>query len=343
MRTLGEAVGNVVEVEGVSAQATAFQAQVYGTWAAFGISPLPAVQAQVSLTFSSVGGVATQNVAIVAGTVAQTTGGVQFQTTETVTLLSGNSSIVATAQAVQAGANGNVGSGTITSIVSGIPYPLSVTNVAAATGGATAEPVSGTQARFAAAVQEIGRASPVAIANAAIGVQAPASTETVLYATCYEPGVNPNLSLAAQTVGWTLYLDNGSGNASTALINAVIAKLNGSFPTLSGYRDAGVPYNVMAVVPVDYSVVVTGTLSDPNQDSTEEAAVQAAVISYEATLQFGQGPSQGPLDAVVGTTLANQATGFVVTIYDSMSNPQTSITVGPTSRPILTSVTVPLN
>jgi hypothetical protein len=343
VRTLAEGIGNVVEVEGVSAQATAFQAIVYGTWAAFGITPLPALQAQGAVTFSTIGGVATQNVAIVAGTVVQTSGGVQFVTTETVVLAIGTSSITATVEAVTAGAAGNVGGGTITSITSGIPYPLSVSNSSPTTGGTNAEPISGTQARFAAAVQAIAGSTPVAIANAAIGVTAPNSTEMVVYSTCFEPGVNPNLPLSEQTAGWTLYIDNGSGNASSALIAAVQAVMSGVYPSQPGYRDAGVPWNVMAVVPIDYSVVATGTLTDPTQDSTQEAAVQSAVTTYGLTLLFGQGPAQGPLDAVVGNTLANLASSFVVTLYNASNVPVTSISIGPTQRAILTSITVTLS
>jgi uncharacterized phage protein gp47/JayE len=343
IRSLGEGIGNVCEVEGVAAQAVAFQSMTYGCWAAFQITPNPARQSVVPLTYYTIGGVATQNVVILAGSVVQTVGGTQFVTLDAAVLVEGNSSVTVPGQAVQAGAAGNAGANTITVIVSGIPYPLTVTNLSAATGGVNQEPISGTQARFASAVQEIGLSSPVAIANAAIGVQSPSSTETVLYATCVEPGVNPNLPLANQTAGWVLYIDNGSGTASSALINAVIAKLDGVYPTQSGYRDAGVPFQVTAVVPVFYSVSVTGTLSDVTQDSSLDGAVQTNVQAYEATLQFGQPALLAQLDAVVGNTLANAATSFSAQMLDVDNVSQTSIAAGPTQRVILTSVTVNLD
>ena len=71
--------------------------------------------------------------------------------------------------------------------------------------------------------------------------------------------------------------------------------------------------------------------------------MQAAVTAYGLTLLFGQGPAQGPLDAVVGNTLASLASSFVVTLYNASDVPVTLISIGPTQRAILTSITVTLS
>ncbi len=341
VRTLSESWGQVAELEGVSAFALTIQAMAYGCLAAFGIIPLPATQAQGVVTFStgpSDPPPATQDVIIASGTVVQTTAGVQYQTTETVTLAQGTTSITATAEAIIAGVTGNTSTGTIVSIVSGIPYPLYVNNAAAFTGGTNAETIGQTLNRFTAYVQSLGLSSPVAIANAAIGVQAPNSTETVLYSTLYEPWI-VNIANGAQ---WTVYIDNGAGTASTALINAVIAKFSGVYPTANGYRDAGVPFYVMAVTPTPFSVVVAGTLVNPAQDATLDAAVNAAVQTYANGLQFGQEIQASQLNAVVGATLDGSASSFVVELLDGSSNPQTVISVPAISRAQLTSVTTEL-
>ena len=337
VRTLSESWGQVAELEAVSAFALTVQAMVYGCLSAFSIFPLPATQEQGVITFStgpSDPPPATQNVIIASGTIVQTTAGVQYQTTETVTLLQSTTSINATAEAVISGTTGNTSSGTVISVVSGIPYPLYCNNSAPFTGGTNAETIGQTLARFVAYVQSLGLSSPVAISNAAIGVQAPGSTETVLYATLFEPWV-VNIANGAQ---WTVYIDNGSGTASTALINAVIAKFNGVYPTANGYRDAGVPFYVVAVTPTQFSVIVTGTLVSPSQDATQDAAVNAAVQTYANSLQFGQEIQASQLNAVVGATLDGSASSFTVQLLDSSSNPQQVIAVAAISRAQLTSV-----
>jgi hypothetical protein len=341
IRTLSEGFGQISEQEGVISQAIAFQAIVYGCMNVFGIYPLTALAAQGSVVFStgtSSPPPATQNVIIATGTIVQTPGGVQFQTTETVTLLSGTTSITATAAALVSGTASNVSAGSITTIVSGIPYPLYVSNTAPMAGGTNAESPSSTLGRFIAKVASIGLASPVAIANAAIGIQAPNSTETVYYATCYEPWAYqtpPN-----QVAGFTLYIDNGTGAASSALINQVTYVMNGNFALgESGYRDAGVPYAVLAVVPVNYSVVVTGVLIDSSQDAVMNQAVTSAVQQYQSTLQFGQDPQAPQITSLVGDVLANIASSFTVTMLNSSSVPEQIIAIGPTQRAILTSVT----
>jgi uncharacterized phage protein gp47/JayE len=345
LRTLSEAFGEVAEVEGVTSQALAFQAMVYGAFSAFGIVPFPASQAQGTITFLTGTGIspppASQNVTIPAGTIAQTTGGVQYVTTETVTLLISTTSITATAEALVAGASGNTSTGTVTQLVSSVPYPLFVTNPVPFVNGANAESPAATLARFTAKVASIGLASPVAIANAAIGIQAPNSTETVLYSTLYEPWVTQPPD--AQTASWILYIDNGSGAASDALIAQVIVVLDGSQAlNQSGFRDAGVPFQVLPVVPVDYSVVVTATLINSTNAATLDAAVQQAVQQYEAALQFGQSVQVTQLIAAVGAVLVGYITAFDVVLLDSLSNPQQVIAVSSIERGILTNLTTTL-
>jgi uncharacterized phage protein gp47/JayE len=214
-----------------------------------------------------------------------------------------------------------------------------VSNAAPFTGGTNAETIGQTLARFTAYVQSLGLASPIAIANAAIGVQAPDSTETVLYSVLYEPWT-VNISNGAQ---WTVYIDNGSGTASTALINAVIAKFNGVYPTANGYRDAGVPFYVMAVTPTQFSVVVTGALVNPAQDATLDAAVNTAVQAYANSLQFGQEIQASQLNAVVGAALDGSASSFVVELLDVNNVQQQVIAVPVISRAQLTAVSTTLD
>jgi hypothetical protein len=188
IRTQSEAIGSVVEQQGIWAQAEAFQALVYSAMSLFGITAGQAVAASGTVTFStsSTGTPppATQNVSIPAGTIVQTTGGVQFQTTTAATLSSGLGSIDLPVSAVVAGSAGNVPAGAINTIISGLTYPLFVTNAAATANGADAQSAAQSLALFAAQVASIGLSSPVAIANAAMGVSYGA--ETVQFSTCFD-------------------------------------------------------------------------------------------------------------------------------------------------------------
>jgi uncharacterized phage protein gp47/JayE len=347
VRTFAEAIGSVVDVESVTAQALAFQALVYAAFAAFGVEPLGAVSSLVSLTFSTGTGAnpppVPVAVAIAAGTITQTVGGIQFQTLSSATFPVSGTSVVVPAAAVIAGANGNVPAGAITQILSSIPYTLQVTNTAAAIGGSDAETPAQTLARFTAIVGSIGLGTPVAIANACIGVSVSGTTETVKYATCYEPWIaqmeagNPN-----PTAGFQVYVDDGSGQATAALLTAVQAKLDGNLETGDeGNRPAGVPYSVKAVVPVRANVTVSGTAIQPGDAPAITSAVVVALNQYFSTLQFGQAAQVDQVIAAVATAVQGNTNSLSVVLTDANGNAQQSIPAGPTQRiiPNIVSVT----
>lgn len=77
-----------------------------------GITRSPATKASGALRFSA-SSAAFSNCAIEAGTVAMTAGGVKFETTERAVIGVGESSVTVCAQAVEAGANGNVAAGQV--------------------------------------------------------------------------------------------------------------------------------------------------------------------------------------------------------------------------------------
>jgi|GEM_PF-1184403 len=342
VRTLSEAVGQISELEGIAAQALAFQTIIYGCWAAFGIVPLTAQAATGVVTFvtatSGTPPPASQAVLIPAGTIVQTTGGTQFQTTQDVTLAVGATSVSVPVVAVTAGAAGNCPQGAINTIVSAIPYPLYVTNGALIANGSDAETPAATMLRFTAKVMSLPASTPVAIANACIGVTAPGSSEQVLYSTVYEPWIEQ--AQGSQTAGYQVYIDNGSGTASSGLVAAVAALLPGNRAAgLIGYADAGVPRSVAAVTPVNWSVVVTATLLDSTTAAANTASVQTAVQAYAASLQFGASPAASQINTAVGNALAGFTSSYSVALLDGSGTAQQTITVPPTQRALLTTVT----
>lgn len=348
IRTAAESGGSVVEIQGIWAQTIAFQALVYGAMSLFGITPGSPLAAIATVTFSTSASqpypAATQNVTIPAGTIVQTNGGVQFQVTSSVTLVAGQGSVNATVAALVPGSAGNIPASTINQIVSGLLYPLFAINAAPATGGTDATTSAQALALFASAVAAIGLSSPIAIANAAIGVSASGTGEQVRFSTVYEPWAaaasgNP----ASGVAGYSLYIDNGTGAASSALIAAVNSKLNGG--TVSGvsnpggaigYRDAGVPYNIYSVTGTSAFVQVNGVTINPSNIPLISQAILAAVSGY-FSLAFGQAAQQSNLAAGVANSVIGQLSSLTVNLYANSGfvSPVTSVPVAATGRIIL--------
>ena len=103
-----------------------------------GITRSPAAKASGVLRFFASGAAAADCV-IEAGTLAMTAGGVKFETTERVTMEAGESSVTASAQAVETGAAGNAAAGQIR-FLSVLPAGITgCTNPSSFTGGSDAE------------------------------------------------------------------------------------------------------------------------------------------------------------------------------------------------------------
>ncbi|WP_312283340.1 baseplate J/gp47 family protein [Candidatus Igneacidithiobacillus taiwanensis] len=321
IRTISEALGMIQEMQGIISSAEAFQSAVYGAMSAFGVTPNPASAAvgQVIFATSFAANPPTVGVSVLipSGTLVQTISGVQFVTTQTAVLPAGSSSITVPIQAVQTGTGGNVAAGTITQLVSGLSYPLAVSNPYPTSGGAAQETIESTLQRFAAVVAAINGASPVAVANAAIGVTVASTGETVQYATCYEGWIAQMNAGETPTAGYAVYVDNGSGTASQNLLNAVTSTLNGSFPTLPGNRPAGVPYTVNAVVPLAAVVVVSGTPVGSATAASLTTQVQSAMTTLFNALQFGQALTEAQVTAAVANAVGGGVSGLTVTLENS--------------------------
>jgi hypothetical protein len=354
IRTLSESIGSVNEMQGVSATALVFQGMVYGALAVFQIFPGAAVPAVGVETFSTGTGLspppASQNVTIPSGSIVQSIGGVQFQTTEDVLLAAGSSSVNAPIQALVGGAAGNLPPGSITQIVTNLAYPLFPTNVSGTTGGVDAETLTQTMNRFAAKVASLPASTPAAIANAAIDVSDPLTGETVLFSTLVEPWILAGSGVGSGAAGWTLYIDNGMGAASSGLIAAVNNVLGatisgGTLPTSGdvGYRDAGVPYQILAVDPIYASVAISGTVIGSIYVSPASAAMASAVSGY-FTLPFGVTAEQSQLAAAVSNSALGLLTSLTVNLYPAGSGTPVSglVCSVPYQRVILQSLGIAL-
>lgn len=356
IRTQAESFGAVVEQQSIWSQALVFQALVYSAMSLFGIFPNTAIPASGLVQFVTaqppgVGAPASQNVSIPAGTLVSTAGGIQFETVSSVLLTTGSSGVSVAIAATPGGAQGNVAASGISQIISALTYPLFVINPMPTSGGQDAETPAQTQARFAALRASIGLASPAAIANAAIGVTASGTSETVQYSTLYEPWIAAGAGAGSGIAGWKLYIDNGTGAASSGLVAAVNTALNvgtasGATNNTSnanvGFRDAGVPYSILAVVPTYANVTIVGTVNSLVAPSVVQSAFNTAVSGY-FTLPFGATAETARLSAAV----ANAAPGLLDALSVSLtasgsSTPVSGIGTIPFGRVILNNLAITL-
>ncbi len=348
IRTLSEAVGSVAEMEGVAGQALALQSLLYGAMSIFGITNSAATSATGISVFAtslplSAAPVVPQAVNIPSGTLIQTPGGIQFSTTSPVVLASGTSQTIASIIAVTPGAAGNVPSGAISGTpLTSVGYPLYVTNLAATAGGADAGTQSAALAQFTAKAASLGLSSPVAVANAAIGLNV--SGEVVQFASAYEPWVAAGTGIGSGQAGFVLYVDNGTGGASANLLAAVTALLNGSVANnQSGFRPIGVPFQVSGATPVYASAVVNGTLF-PGLLATGSVvpAVVSGVTSYFNSLGFSPAAAYQPQVAgqVADAGLGAFQSLTVSLYYSGSGTPVPVVSGGVGTRVILSSLSV---
>jgi Baseplate J-like protein len=350
VRTLAEVIGAVAEEEGIAGQALALQALAYGAMSLFGVQQAQATAATGTVTFAtsipvSGAAVAPQAVAIPAGTLVQTAGGIQFSTVVNAILASGTNSITVGVVATSSGSTGNVASGAITGTpLTGLGYPLYVTNGAPTGGGANAGTQSQAIALFTAKAASLGLSSPVAIANSVIGVVATGTGETVQFASVFEPWIAAGSGAGSGTAGFTLYVDNGTGTASPSLVATVQSWITGNQSTgQSGYRPAGVPFFVSGTLPVYCSAVVSGVLF-PGLLATGSVALD---ITSNVEAYFGQigiSPAaayQPQVAAAAADAGAGSFASLSVSLYYSGSGTSVPLVSGGVgTRVILTALTV---
>jgi hypothetical protein len=347
VRTLAESIGAMIETEGVGAQALVLQGMVYGALSLFGITASSGAAATGIVTFATAFPVSgappiAQSVAIPSGTLVQTSGGITFATTVAAVLTSGAVSVNVGVIATATGAVGNVPTSGIAGYpLTSIGYPLQVSNPIATAGGAAAASLSQVLAQFTARAASLGLSSPVAVANASIGVTATGTGEVVQYAAVYEPWIAAGSGAGSGTAGFTLYVDNGTGTASTSLLAAVSAWITGSQPAnQSGYRPAGVPFTVASGTPVYAVVNATGILQPGFL--TPAAVISGAtsvVQSYFAGLGFGAGAQQAQIAAdIANAGLGTYESLTVSLFYSGASGAVNSVTGAYNNRVILSAI-----
>lgn len=223
--------------------------------------------------------VAVSQISIPVGTVVGTEEGVLFTTTEAGTISIGNTdsnSVIIQAQEV--GVEGNVKSATVTTIVTPVVGVETVTNANACTGGQDGESDSEFLKRFRNYILGLGKSNSYGLRTAAQNVEGVRSASVDEH---NPPDVQGN--------NVTLYVEDGSGTASAALISDVEDVIEGDGTTSNpGYRAAGIKVKVDSPTAVTQDVTASVQLDGSVSEATVEYNLNAAITTYINGLLLGE-------------------------------------------------------
>jgi uncharacterized phage protein gp47/JayE len=183
----------------------------------------------------------------------------------------GVNSIQVRVQAVLTGASGKVAQGTISQIVSGFQGVNSVTNASNFVNGEDQETDAALKIRFIDYIQSLASADWAAVASAITGVQPNLTYQIIEY---------KHFDGTAFPSGFTVVVDDGTGNASTSVTGAVQS-------AVEKVRAAGAQFEVQKPTNVAVNVSVSISTSTTGSLSAVQAAVAAALKTYINTLGVG--------------------------------------------------------
>lgn len=159
---------------------------------------------------------------------------------------------------------------------------------------------------------------------------------------CYEPWIDEvEMGDPTPTAGFQVWIDNGAGTASAGLVSTVSSYLSSGLP--AGFRPAGVPYSVNAVIPVLSSVVVVATSINPGLVPSITTGISQAITTYFNSLGFGDTAQITQLIAGIANVTFGQLSSLSVTLLNSIDQSVQNVTAGPTNRIILLGSSVTVN
>ena len=214
---------------------------------------------------------------IPSGSVISTPDGTRFETTADGEITNGNNDSAAIPiEAEDEGTNGNVPANSITVIITPIAGVETVDNSSGTTGGQNIETDSEYNQRFNEFIEGLGKSSNAGLITAAKLITGVRSASTKEH---FPPVASFNS---------TVYIDDGAGNASQALIDEVQDKIDGDGTEGNwGYKAGGVNIRVLAPTKITVAVTVEitddGTITQP----TIEYNVIIAIENYINNLLIG--------------------------------------------------------
>lgn len=320
-----------LQVAALTRAQTSFGADLDSFFAQFGFSRLPPGSSSGAVVFSRF--TATQQAIIPVGTVVQsfdgsqqfrvvadTTNGSYNPTLSAFVIPVGTVSLSVAAISVTAAGWANVASGTITQIVTAVPYADTVTNAAPFIGGSDAESDPAYRARFVLYLASLSRATRAAILYAIMSVPGVASQTLV---------ENQSIGGATQYGYFYAVVDDGTGSPSSGFLSSV-------YSAIDAVRPFATYFSVLGPTDIGATVVMNITTAAGYVHSTITAQVQAALTTYMNGLGLG-----GTLPYSRLAQVAYDASPAVVNVSGVLLNAGTSdITTTSQQRVLVGSVTV---
>ena len=196
----------------------------------------------------------------------------------------------------QTGALTNCNADTLTTMVNAISS-VTVTNPLAFINGSDAETDAEIKTRFTAYIATLSRGTGAALRYGAAQSSIVDSAGAIIEQAKHIAVIEPFQTDVAQPIGLVnLYVHNGSGNTSSALVAKVQSDIDGA-NGIPGWKSAGVVADVYAAP--DYLVNVTGTITLEADAASASTAAEDAISSYIQSLGIGQPVIRSELIAIV--------------------------------------------
>jgi len=223
------------------------------------------------------------------GTLVATADGTQFETTSVGTIADAQQdSNSVTITAVEEGTEANVPANTVIVIVTPVSGVETVDNAAATSGGLGIETDEEFVKRFKEFIEGLGQSSESGLITGSKLITGVRSASTKEH---FPPSSGINV---------TVYIDDGAGNASQALIDAVNDKLIGDGTESNpGYKAAGIKIEVLAPSKVTQNVTVEITDDGKLSESTMKYNVELAITGYINNLLLGEDIIKNELRKVI--------------------------------------------
>lgn len=222
-------------------------------------------------------------------------------------------------QAVNAGTQGNVSAGQITSLVQPITFIDTVNNALAFTSGVDSESDAAFRARFVLYINSLSKATPGAIRYA---------LSSISPAIRYSLVEDKNLDGSVHTGFFYAVVDDGTGSPDANFLSTCYAAVD-------AVRAAGITFAIFAPSTLGVTVLMTITTLTGFVHATVASAVAAAITAYLNSLQIGQTLGYSRLyqaaysitgvDTVVSATI-NGGTSDIVVAGNVLITP-TAVTV----------------
>lgn len=242
----------------------------------FDFSRKSGLKASGSVVFSRTGTSGEKPILI--GSIVSTPAGLKFITTSLGIIEDGNSdSNSVSIQAEKIGRDYNVPATTITIIYTPVPGVETVSNSSATTSGSNQESNAEFLKRFQEFIEGLGKSNKTGLIAGAKSVTGIRSASIVEH---FPPVSSYNL---------TIYIDDGTGEASQALVDIVKEKLIGEgTEEKPGYKGGGV--NLRVLVPTKVTVAVTVEITDDGSVSqwVVEYNADQAISNYINNLHIGE-------------------------------------------------------